>query len=209
MKLPEDLKKLNDKELKEMACSLREEIIKTVSRNGGHLSSNLGVVELTIALHRSFDFSRDRIIWDVGHQCYAHKLLTGRKEGFDTLRQPGGISGFPKREESIFDAFNTGHASTSISAAVGFARARDSMGGSEHIVAVVGDGALTGGMCYEALSDAGSSKLRIIVVLNDNGMSISKNVGGISMVLSKLRTKGFYVKTSTRVKAKLIRILYT
>ena len=206
MKLPEDLKKLNEKELQEMACTLREEIIKTVSRNGGHLSSNLGVVELTIALHRSFDFSRDRIIWDVGHQCYAHKLLTGRKDKFDTLRQPGGLSGFPRREESVFDAFNTGHASTSISAAVGYARARDAAGGSEHIVAVVGDGALTGGMCYEALSDAGSSKLRIIVVLNDNGMSISKNVGAVSGYLTRMRAGKRWLTTKRRISGVLKKI---
>ena len=176
----EDVKRLSSKELSVLAQELRARIIDSVSRNGGHLASNLGVVELTIALHRAFDFPKDALIFDVGHQCYAHKLLTGRADSFDTLRQFGGLAGFPRREESPYDAFDTGHASTAISAAAGMARARDLVGGSQSVVAVVGDGALTGGMCYEALSDAGSSKLRMIVVLNDNGMSISRNVGAVS-----------------------------
>ena len=176
-----------------LAQELRARIIDSVSRNGGHLASNLGVVELTIALHRAFDFPKDALIFDVGHQCYAHKLLTGRADSFDTLRQFGGLAGFPRREESPYDAFDTGHASTAISAAAGMARARDLAGGSQSVVAVVGDGALTGGMCYEALSDAGSSKLRMIVVLNDNGMSISRNVGAVSRYLTHMRSsKGWF-----------------
>ena len=189
----EDVKQLSRKELPVLAQELRARIIDSVSRNGGHLASNLGVVELTIALHRAFDFPKDALIFDVGHQCYAHKLLTGRADSFDTLRQFGGLAGFPRREESPYDAFDTGHASTAISAAVGMARARDLAGGSQSVVAVVGDGALTGGMCYEALSDAGSSKLRMIVVLNDNGMSISRNVGAVSRYLTHMRSsKGWF-----------------
>ena len=189
----EDVKRLSSKELSVLAQELRARIIDSVSRNGGHLASNLGVVELTIALHRAFDFPKDALIFDVGHQCYAHKLLTGRADSFDTLRQFGGLAGFPRREESPYDAFDTGHASTAISAAAGMARARDLVGGSQSVVAVVGDGALTGGMCYEALSDVGSSKLRMIVVLNDNGMSISRNVGAVSRYLTHMRSsKGWF-----------------
>lgn len=189
----EDVKRLSSKELPVLAQELRARIIDSVSRNGGHLASNLGVVELTIALHRAFDFPKDALIFDVGHQCYAHKLLTGRADSFDTLRQFGGLAGFPRREESPYDAFDTGHASTAISAAAGMARARDLAGSSQSVVAVVGDGALTGGMCYEALSDAGSSKLRMIVVLNDNGMSISRNVGAVSRYLTHMRSsKGWF-----------------
>ena len=203
---PEDLKKLNIEEKKELAEELRELIVKTVSNTGGHLASNLGVVELTLALHSTFDTPTDKIIWDVGHQTYVHKALTGRKDKLSTLRQMNGIAGFPKTLESEYDCFNTGHSSTSISVALGMARTRDLRGEKHKIVTVIGDGALTGGMALEALNDAGSSLTNMIVILNDNEMSISKNVGGISMVLSKLRTKGFYVKTSTRVKAKLIKM---
>ena len=189
----EDVRRLSRKELPVLAQELRARIIDSVSRNGGHLASNLGVVELTIALHRAIDFPKDALMFDVGHQCYAHKLLTGRADSFDTLRQFGGLAGFPRREESPYDAFDTGHASTAISAAAGMARARDLVGGSQSVVAVVGDGALTGGMCYEALSDAGSSKLRMIVVLNDNGMSISRNVGAVSRYLTHMRSsKGWF-----------------
>ena len=189
----EDVKRLSSKELPVLAQELRARIIDSVSRNGGHLASNLGVVELTIALHRAFDFPKDALIFDVGHQCYAHKLLTGRADSFDTLRQFGGLAGFPRREESPYDAFDTGHASTAISAAAGMARARDLAGGSQSVVAVVGDGALTGGMCYEALSDAGSSKLRMIGVLNDNVLSISRNVGAVSRYLTHMRSsKGWF-----------------
>ena len=190
---PKDLQGMKPQELEELAAELRQRILQTVSHNGGHLASNLGVVELTIALHRSFDFSRDQLIFDVGHQCYAHKLLTGRGEQFDTLRQYNGLTGFPKRDESPYDAFSTGHASTAISAAVGLCRARDAQGQDHHVVAVVGDGALTGGMCFEALNDAGSNELRLIVVLNDNGMSISRNVGAVSGYLTRMRAgKGWF-----------------
>ena len=190
---PEDVKRLDRKELQELCVQLRDKIIKTVAQNGGHLASNLGTVELTVALHRAFDMEKDKLVWDVGHQCYTHKLLTGREGQFATLRQFGGMAGFPRREESSYDHFDVGHASTAISAAAGLARARDLMGEKHHVVAVVGDGALTGGMCYEALNDAGSSNLRMIVVLNDNQMSISHNVGAVSKYLTHLRAgKGWF-----------------
>ncbi len=184
---PSQLKTLSEQELKALAEDIREEIIRTVSVNGGHLASNLGAVELTIALHRVFDCPQDRLVFDVGHQCYPHKLLTGRSRDFSTLRKLDGVCGFPRREESEYDAFNTGHASTAISAALGMARARDMRGEKRRIVAVVGDGALTGGMCYEALNDAGSLNTPFMVVLNDNGMSISRNVGALSKQLTRLR----------------------
>ena len=190
---PEQLRGLSRAELEDLAAQIRSRIIGTVAQNGGHLASNLGMVELTIALHRVFDFSTDKLIFDVGHQSYTHKLLTGREDRFDTLRQFGGLAGFPRREESVYDAFDTGHASTAISAAAGLARARDLLGDTYHVVSVVGDGALTGGMCYEALNDAGSNNLRMIIVLNDNGMSISRNVGAISGYLTRMRAgKGWF-----------------
>ena len=185
---PADLKGLGEKELEELAGQLRQRIIQVVSDNGGHLASNLGMVELTIALHRVFDSPRDKIVFDVGHQSYAHKMLTGREGEMDSLRQYGGISGFPKREESEYDAYGTGHASTGISAALGLARARDLKGEEGHVVVGVGDGALTGGLCYEALNDAGNRKTRLIVILNDNGMSIAPNVGAVSESLTYMRT---------------------
>ena len=189
---PEDLKELGENELYELAEEIRRYLITTVSRNGGHLASNLGVVELTIAVDKVFDFSKDRLIFDVGHQCYVHKLLTGRAEDFPTLRKRGGISGFPKTTESVYDAFNTGHSSTSISAAIGIMRADAVLGVKRSVVAVIGDGALTGGMAYEALDDIGQNKLPLIVILNDNEMSISGNVGGLSSHLAKLRSaKGY------------------
>ena len=197
---PENLRKLNIDEKKELAQELREQIINTVSNTGGHLASNLGVVELTIALHSVFNTPIDKIIWDVGHQTYVHKMLTGRKNKLDTLRQINGLAGFPKVSESIYDCFNTGHSSTSISVALGMARARDIKKENSKIVAVIGDGALTGGMALEALNDVGSSNTNMLVILNDNEMSISKNVGGISMMLSKLRTKGLY--TNVNIKGK-------
>ena len=184
---PSAVKALSEQELEKLAGEIREEIIRTVSENGGHLASNLGAVELTIALHRVFDCPADKIVFDVGHQCYPHKLLTGRGEAFSTLRQLDGVCGFPRREESEYDAFNTGHASTAISAALGMARARDMRGEKHSVVAVVGDGALTGGMCYEALNDAGNLKTPFMLVLNDNGMSISRNVGALSKQLTRLR----------------------
>ena len=203
---PEDLKKLNIEEKKELAEEIRNLVVETVSNTGGHLASNLGVVELTIAMHSVFNTPEDKIVWDVGHQTYVHKILTGRKDKISTLRQMDGLAGFPKTNESKYDSFNTGHSSTSISIALGMARSRDIKGEKNKIIAVIGDGALTGGMALEALNDAGSSLSNMIVILNDNEMSISKNVGGISMVLSKLRTKGFYVKTNVRIKSKLIKV---
>jgi len=184
---PQDLRALTTEQLVELAAEIRRELIDTVSRTGGHLAPNLGVVELTLALHRTLDSPTDRIIWDVGHQCYVHKLLTGRREAFGTLRQHGGISGFPSPEESPHDPFGTGHGSTSISAALGLAKARDLRGGTEKVVAVIGDGALTGGMAFEALNQAGAMGVNLLVVLNDNEMSIARNVGAMSAYLAGLR----------------------
>ena len=189
---PEDVKKLKKEEKEKLAQELREYILETVSKNGGHLASNLGVIELTIALHSVFNTPKDKIVWDVGHQAYAHKIITGRREQFRTLRQLDGLAGFPKTSESEYDSFNTGHSSTSISAALGMARARDLKGEKNQVIAVIGDGALTGGMALEALNDAGFSKTHMTVILNDNEMSISKNIGGLNMFLSKLRTKKLY-----------------
>lgn len=200
---PKDLKKLNYEDKKELAEEIRSYIIDVVSKNGGHLASNLGVVELTIALHSIFDTPKDKIIWDVGHQTYVHKILTGRKNQMKTLRMLDGISGFPKTTESKYDCFNTGHSSTSISAALGMARARDILNENYKVIAVIGDGALTGGMAEEALNDAGASKSNIIVVLNDNEMSISKNVGGISLLLGKMRTKNVYTKANEKVRVRM------
>ncbi|MDR0663235.1 MAG: 1-deoxy-D-xylulose-5-phosphate synthase [Spirochaetaceae bacterium] len=189
---PRDIKNLSFSELKALAAEIRHLIYSTVNRNGGHLSSNLGVVELTIALHRVFNSPEDKIIWDVGHQCYAHKILTGRRDSFSSLRLAGGISGFPNRNESLHDSFGTGHASTSVSAALGFLAGERISGGKSHAIAVLGDGALTGGMAYEALSHAGQLGLPLIVVLNDNRMAISPNVGGLSKYLSRLSMKAKY-----------------
>jgi len=191
---PGDLKKLNADKLAVLAEEIRQEMIDVVSVNGGHLASNLGVVELTIALHRVFDSPKDKIIWDVGHQSYAHKILTGRRETFKTLRQFGGLAGFPKREESEHDCFDTGHSSTSISAALGFAKARDINKENYHVVALIGDGAMSAGMAYEALNHAGNCDSSLIVVLNDNEMFISEKVGAMSSYLSKIRTAPLYDK---------------
>lgn len=198
--LPSDIKKLNIKEKEELAEEIRKEILNVVSKNGGHLASNLGVVELTIAVHSVFNAPEDKIVWDVGHQTYVHKILTGRKDKMNSLRKKNGIAGFPKREESKYDTFNTGHSSTSISAAIGMARARDIKNENYQIIAVIGDGALTGGMALEALNDGGSSKTNFTIILNDNEMSISKNVGGISNFLSKIRSKRFYKKSNNIIK---------
>ena len=206
IKDPSDIRKLNREECEELADDIRAKIIQTVSQNGGHLSSNLGMVEITLALHRIFDTPNDKLVFDVGHQTYTHKLLTGRYELFDTLRTYGGISGFPRRNESEYDCFEAGHASTAISAALGFARARDAQGQKHHVVAVVGDGALTGGMCYEALNDCGNTKTRLILVLNDNEMSIAKNVGALSRYLSRLRASARWNSTKKHVKSNLSRI---
>ncbi|MDP2931678.1 MAG: 1-deoxy-D-xylulose-5-phosphate synthase [Chloroflexota bacterium] len=184
---PADLKKLSQPQLKQLAAEVREELVTVVMANGGHLASNLGVVELTIALHRVFDSPRDKIIWDVGHQSYVHKLLTGRRERFALLRQYGGLSGFTSRQESEHDPFGAGHASTSVSAALGMAIARDLSDDNYRVVAVIGDGAITGGMALEALNHAGHLSARLIVVLNDNGMSISPTVGALAKLLSKVR----------------------
>jgi len=189
---PSDLKKLTVRELNALAQEIREKIVSIVSSNGGHLSSNLGIVELTIALHRVFNSPTDKIVWDVGHQCYAHKLITGRFNSFSSLRKKGGIAGFPRRGENPHDAFNTGHASTSISAALGLLAADRIQGGDSFSIAVIGDGALTGGMAYEALSHCGHLGLPLIVILNDNKMSISRNVGGLSKYLSRLSMKEKY-----------------
>lgn len=191
---PSDLKKLSFEELLILAQEIREEIIRVVSKNGGHLSSNLGVVELTIAIHLVFDAPRDKIIWDVGHQCYTHKLLTGRKEKFDSLRKFQGLLGFPNREESEYDCYNTGHASTALSSALGMATARDLKGEKFEVVAVVGDGSLTGGVALEALNNIGYLKKKLIVVLNDNEMSISPNVGALSGYLNYLVSGQFFRK---------------
>ena len=202
----EELKKLNIAEKEELAKDIRKYILEIVSENGGHLASNLGVVELTIALHSVYNVPDDKIIWDVGHQTYVHKILTGRKEELKTLRKLNGIAGFPKTKESETDCFNTGHSSTSISAALGMARARDIMGKDNSVVAVIGDGALTGGMAIEALNDAGYSQCKMTVILNDNEMSISKNVGGLNMFLSKLRTKKLYTKSNISAKKIILKI---
>ncbi len=191
---PNDLKKLNNNELNALCGEIREFLVEKVLESGGHLASNLGIAELTVSLLKSFDLPRDKVIYDVGHQSYVHKLLTGRKDGFDTLRRFGGMSGFPKTSESVYDSFNTGHASTSISAALGMARARDIKGEDYNVIAVIGDGSMTGGMAFEGINDAGSANTRLIVVLNDNEMSIEKNVGGLSQYFDKIRTNPRYYK---------------
>jgi len=196
---PADLKLLNIKELETLAAELRQTIIKTVAQTGGHLAPSLGVVELTLAIHYVFDTPDDKLIWDVGHQCYAHKLLTGRRERFATLRQYQGLSGFPKREESPYDAFDTGHSSTSISAGLGIAIAKDLKGDPHKTIAVIGDGSMTGGMAFEALNQAGHLHKDLIVILNDNEMSISPNVGALSSFLSRKLTS----KTAVRVKKEM------
>ena len=200
---PADLKKLNMRQLKQLAQELRDEIVKVVSNRGGHLASNLGAVELTIALHYVLDLPEDKLVMDVGHQSYAHKLLTGRQELFKRLRQKGGASGFPQMDESEYDAFTAGHASTAISAALGMARTRDIMRGDYCVAALVGDGALTGGMCFEALNDAGQNGTRMIVVLNDNDMSIARNVGAMSRHLTRLRQSKSYIAMKHGVRDRL------
>ncbi|MDH7601836.1 MAG: 1-deoxy-D-xylulose-5-phosphate synthase [Armatimonadota bacterium] len=197
---PSDVKRLTEAQRRQLADEIRALIIDTVSRTGGHLASNLGAVELSIALHTAFDSPHDKIIWDVGHQSYAHKILTGRRDRFSTLRQGGGLSGFTKRGESEHDPFGAGHASTSISAALGLAKARDLRGGDEHVVAVIGDGAMTGGLALEGLNNAEQLSTDVIVVLNDNTMSIAENVGALAVHLSKLRMLPLYQKVESRAK---------
>ncbi len=201
-----DVKKLDKEELKPLAQEIRQFLIEKISRTGGHLASNLGVVELTIAIHRVFTLPEDKIIWDVGHQAYTHKLLTGRRDGFDTLRKYGGMSGFPKRAESDCDAFDTGHSSTSISVGLGYVAARDIQGENYHVVSVIGDGSMTGGMAYEALNNASRLKKNFIIVLNDNHMSISENVGGMSRLLASLRTADLYTGLKKGVASTLNKV---
>ena len=201
-----DIKKIEPEAYDALASEIRSFIIESVSEHGGHLASNLGVVELTMALHLCMDFPNDKLIWDVGHQAYTHKLLTGRKEDFSGLRTFGGMSGFPKHKESPCDAFDTGHSSTSISAALGYARARDLKGEDRTVVAVIGDGSLTGGMAYEALNNVSHLKSNMIIVLNDNKMSISENVGGLSKHLTALRTRESYMDFKMNVEKKLKQI---
>ena len=189
-----DIKQFHIDELPKIAGEIRTFLIDSISKTGGHLASNLGVVELTIALHYAFDLENDKIVWDVGHQAYTHKILSGRADRFDSLRQFGGISGFPKCEEDPSDAFNTGHSSTSISAALGFSVANELQGKNNYSIAVIGDGAMTGGMVYEAMNNCGKKAKKLIVILNDNGMSISKNVGVMSGMLQKWRSKNSYFK---------------
>ena len=203
---PNDIKKIPADQLPALAEEIRDFIIESLSKTGGHLASNLGVVELTIAMHRVFDLPKDKLIWDVGHQSYTHKILTGRKDGFETLRREGGISGFPKRSESDCDVFDTGHSSTSISAGVGYVRARELKKENYSVVSIIGDGALTGGMAYEALNNAASLKSNFIIVLNDNEMSITENVGGMSSYLSGLRTASAYTDFKMDVTKALNRI---
>ena len=189
---PGDIRKIPHDQLPQLAEEIRQFLIEKLSVTGGHLASNLGVVELTMALHLAFDPAKDRLIWDVGHQSYTHKILTGRKEGFTSLRKLGGMSGFPKRSESSCDVFDTGHSSTSISAGLGIVRARDLAGEKYSVVSIIGDGSATGGMVYEAINNAANLKTNFIIVFNDNGMSISRNVGGLSTYLSDLRTSEGY-----------------
>ena len=205
---PNDIKSLTDDELKILASEIREFLIEKISVTGGHLASNLGVVELTMALHLALDLPKDKIIWDVGHQSYTHKLLTGRREGFDGLRKYGGMSGFPKRKESECDCFDTGHSSTSISAGLGYALAREITGEDYKVVSVIGDGALTGGMAFEALNNAARLKSNFIIILNDNNMSISENVGGLSSYLAGFRTADAYLDLKLNVLNSLNKMPY-
>ncbi|MCI6432421.1 MAG: 1-deoxy-D-xylulose-5-phosphate synthase [Oliverpabstia sp.] len=206
IKKPNDVKSLTLPECDELAEEIRQFLIRSLSETGGHLASNLGVVELTIALHKVLQFPEDKLIWDVGHQAYTHKILTGRKEQFATLRKTGGLSGFPKRNESACDAFDTGHSSTSISAGLGMVQARDLKGEDYTVISVIGDGALTGGMAYEALNNAAELKKNFIIVLNDNEMSITKNVGGMSAYLGNIRTAAAYTELKMEVTQALKKI---
>lgn len=206
IKVPNDIHKIPLADFPLLAEEIREFLIKSVSETGGHLASNLGVVELTLALHNVLDFPQDKLIWDVGHQAYTHKILTGRKEEFKNLRKEGGLSGFPKRSESDCDSFDTGHSSNSISAGLGYVRARDLLGQKHHVVSVIGDGALTGGMAYEAMNNAAELKTNFIIIINDNNMSISRNVGGMSTYLSALRTAQAYTGMKLNVTKTLKKI---
>ncbi len=205
-KLPEDIKSMDENSLELLSTGIRAFLIDTISNTGGHLASNLGVVEITVGLHKIFDFPKDKLIWDVGHQSYIHKILTGRADRFSTLRQNDGMSGFPKRSESEYDVYDTGHSSTSISAAMGLAVARDINKSDEEVIAVIGDGAMTGGPSFEALNNLGSLGSKVIIVLNDNGMSISEINGGLSEHLSKLRTSSEYQNTKNNIKKAINKI---
>lgn len=207
LNLPDDLKKLDIEQCEQLTEQIRDILVSTISKNGGHLASNLGVVEITLAIHRIFDSPKDKIIWDVGHQCYTHKILTGRLNKFNTIRTENGLSGFPKPDESEHDIFISGHSSTSISVACGISDAMRLKGDREHyVIAVIGDGAMTGGLAYEGLNNAGKTRRNMIVILNDNEMSISKNVGAFSLYLRKIRTKEGYVKAKQNLERKLLRI---
>lgn len=203
---PNDIKRIPREHLYDLADELREFLIESISETGGHLGANLGTVELTMALHLCLDLPKDKIIWDVGHQSYTHKILTGRKDGFSSLRKYGGMAGFPKTNESECDAFNTGHSSTSISAGLGIAMARTMKGENNTVVSVIGDGALTGGMAYEALNNAGKANTKFIIILNDNNQSISENVGGMSQYLNNIRTSEMYLDLKEDVKGKLAKV---
>lgn len=204
IRTPSDLRFLSISELNVLCSEIRRTIVETVSKNGGHLASNLGVVELTVALLKMFPDVQDKIVWDVGHQSYTHKILTGRFQEIGTIRTEGGLSGFPKRTESPYDAFNAGHSSTSISAAYGIARAKALKGEDGYTIAVIGDGALTGGLAFEGLNNAGRFKKNFIVVLNDNKMSISRNVGSVARYLSGIRIKPAYLRVKTKVEKALL-----
>ena len=201
-----DIKNLTEEEIDTLRDEIRTFLIESIAKTGGHLASNLGVIELTMALHLSFDLTKDKIVWDVGHQSYTHKILTGRKDGFEHLREYGGMSGFPKTEECEADSFNTGHSSTSISAGLGMAEAREIMGDNYSVVSVIGDGALTGGMAFEALNNASRIKTNFIILLNDNNMSISENVGGLSKYLNDFRTADVYMDLKDGVANSLSKI---
>ena len=206
LSLPDDLRSMSYDQLELLSYEIRDFLVEKVSKTGGHLSSNLGAVELSIAIHRVFDTPRDKIIWDVGHQTYVHKILTGRAEEFDTLRQLGGMSGFPKRSESPYDVFDTGHSSSSISLGLGMAAARDLAGDDYEVVSVIGDGAMTGGLAFEALNNVGNLDSKLIVILNDNGMSISHNTGGFPRYLGKLRSSGRYISMKASIKKNISRV---
>lgn len=203
---PDDVKTLSKEQTEQLCAEIREKLIDVVSVNGGHLSSNLGVVELTVALHKAFDCPRDSIVFDVGHQSYTHKMLTGRYDKIDTIRREGGLSGFPKRSESDCDAFNAGHASTSISAALGIAKAKQLLGDPSYTVAVIGDGSLTGGLAYEGLNNAGQHKKNFIIILNDNRMSISKNVGAMARYLGSIRMQPWYLRLKSGTERVLLKL---
>ena len=192
---PDDIKNMSLQQLNQLCGEIREKLIETVSQNGGHLASNLGVVELTVAIHKVFHAPEDAIVWDVGHQCYVHKILTGRLDQLDSIRTEGGLSGFPKRRESEYDSFNTGHSSTSISSAFGLANAKNIQDQPGKVIAVIGDGALSGGLAYEGLNNAGRFKKNFIVILNDNKMSISQNVGSMARYLAGIRANPAYLRT--------------